>query len=103
MSALSFFPLAVLISRAQAAPTLAKLATKYKAIQRIAADEDEPEDDEELLCAQCNGSGEGMYDGSRCGSCRGSGVESSMTPEDIEDAKADRYNDERMERLEDWA
>ena len=27
------------------------------------------------LCGDCNGSGEGMYDGSRCRGCRGSGVE----------------------------
>lgn len=25
-------------------------------------------------CGQCNGSGEGMYDGSICGACKGSGV-----------------------------
>lgn len=33
---LSFFQLAVNLTRAEAAPTLAKLATKHKAIQRIA-------------------------------------------------------------------
>lgn len=27
------------------------------------------------LCATCNGSGEGMYDGSTCSVCKGSGVE----------------------------
>lgn len=32
--------------------------------------EQEPE-----ICSRCNGSGEGMYDGTRCGSCRGKGVE----------------------------
>jgi len=26
-------------------------------------------------CGVCNGSGEGMYDGSTCWSCKGSGVE----------------------------
>lgn len=25
------------------------------------------------LCSSCNGSGEGMFDGSRCSSCHGSG------------------------------
>lgn len=25
------------------------------------------------ICGQCNGSGEGMHDGSRCGYCKGSG------------------------------
>jgi hypothetical protein len=32
------------------------------------------EDSSELLCGTCNGSGEGMHDGTRCMSCRGSGV-----------------------------
>lgn len=41
----------------------------------LLADNDEPEDDEPLICIGCNGSGEGMYDGSRCTSCGGSGVE----------------------------
>lgn len=86
---MSYFDLAVNLTRAEAAPTLAKLATKYRAIQRIAAD------DEPGYCPQCAGSGEGMYDGSRCHSCGGSGIESSMSREDIEDAKADRYNDAR--------
>jgi hypothetical protein len=31
--------------------------------------------DEEPLCSACNGTGEGQYDGSRCYSCKGSGVE----------------------------
>jgi hypothetical protein len=30
--------------------------------------------DLERSCSQCAGSGEGMYDGSRCWSCRGSGT-----------------------------
>jgi hypothetical protein len=41
--------------------------------------EDEPDtavddDAEEGYCPNCSGSGEGMYDGSRCSSCKGSGV-----------------------------
>lgn len=28
---------------------------------------------ESVICSDCNGSGEGMYDGSRCSTCRGSG------------------------------
>jgi RecJ-like exonuclease len=28
----------------------------------------------EVICTFCNGSGEGMYDGSTCISCHGSGV-----------------------------
>jgi len=30
--------------------------------------------DEELLCNFCNGSGEGMHDGTTCSQCRGTGV-----------------------------
>ena len=33
------------------------------------------ESDECVPCSVCNGSGEGMYDGTRCYKCRGSGVE----------------------------
>ena len=29
----------------------------------------------ESICGHCSGSGEGMYDGTRCSSCGGSGVE----------------------------
>jgi RecJ-like exonuclease len=34
----------------------------------------EQEEDEDYTCNQCNGSGEGQYDGSRCYKCKGSGV-----------------------------
>jgi hypothetical protein len=33
------------------------------------------EDDEDEICTGCSGSGEGMYDGSSCRKCHGSGVE----------------------------
>lgn len=33
------------------------------------------DDDEPGFCTACNGSGEGMYDGSRCFKCKGRGVE----------------------------
>ena len=39
---------------------------------------------EDLICIQCNGSGEGMYDGTKCKKCGGSGVEQNT--EDLEDA-----------------
>lgn len=32
------------------------------------------EADEPEICGQCNGSGEGMYDGSRCSRCHGTGA-----------------------------
>lgn len=38
---MSYFDLAVNLTRAEAAPTLAKLASKYVAIQKIAAHDDE--------------------------------------------------------------
>ena len=36
---------------------------------------EEHDDDEDgyEICHRCNGSGEGMYDGSRCGFCHGTG------------------------------
>jgi hypothetical protein len=37
--------------------------------------EDEEDDDDEPICSACNGSGEGMYDGSTCYKCRGYGHE----------------------------
>jgi hypothetical protein len=35
---------------------------------------DKDGDGEEEICSACNGSGEGMYDGSRCSTCGGHGV-----------------------------
>lgn len=32
------------------------------------------ETEQESLCTACNGSGEGQYDGTRCGTCKGKGV-----------------------------
>ena len=34
----------------------------------------------EVRCPTCNGSGEGMYDGSRCRTCKGSGVLTGECP-----------------------
>lgn len=36
-------------------------------------DFDEADEIDEDICPNCNGSGEGMYDGSRCHVCKGSG------------------------------
>lgn len=94
---MTYFDLAVALTRAEAEPTLKKVATKYRAIQKIAAHD---EDEDAPICGNCNGSGEGMHDGSRCYACGGSGVVSSMTREEIEDAKADAYNDARHWRDE---
>jgi len=39
---------------------------------RLMAD-DGPDDAESGICPACNGSGEGQYDGTTCGSCNGIG------------------------------
>lgn len=44
------------------------------------AEVDEPEDDNE--CPHCWGTGEGQYDGSSCGSCRGKGYLQRRNQED---------------------
>ena len=36
---------------------------------------DDIDDDGYEICHRCNGSGEGMYDGSTCGFCKGTGEE----------------------------
>lgn len=41
---------------------------------------------EPSICTACNGSGEGMYDGTRCRSCGGSGVERTERDEPDWDA-----------------
>lgn len=53
----------------------------------LGADE-ELEDDEPGICPACNGSGEGQYDGSRCGSCGGWG-EQRVSPEPDPDDRRD--------------
>ncbi len=40
------------------------------------------EDDEYAICTWCSGSGEGMYDGSSCRHCGGTGVEPSSKEDD---------------------
>lgn len=45
---------------------------------------------EMVLCSNCNGSGEGMYDGSRCSSCGGKGeVPEEIREEDEEPCDED--------------
>ena len=36
--------------------------------------EDDEDEDCDDICPSCNGSGEGMYDGTRCSRCKGRGV-----------------------------
>lgn len=40
---------------------------------------------EYLTCPTCNGSGEGMYDGTRCHACKGSGTERVESDPDDQD------------------
>ena len=57
---------------------------------------DEP-DDEPLICIGCNGSGEGHFDGTRCTSCGGSGVERTERDEPDWDAiRKDRIERDLM-------
>ena len=35
---------------------------------------DDESDEDDNICPSCNGSGEGMYDGTTCRSCKGRGV-----------------------------
>ena len=43
---------------------------------------EEDDDDEDEICSGCSGSGEGMYDGSTCYKCHGSGVEPGKREDD---------------------
>lgn len=58
---------------------------------------DELEEDEPSICSSCNGSGEGMYDGTRCSRCGGSGVErgdddDSSHWDDVRDAQREEQS-----------
>jgi hypothetical protein len=41
----------------------------------LATEQEAEFEQHDCTCSVCNGSGEGMYDGTRCRSCKGSGVE----------------------------
>jgi hypothetical protein len=47
-------------------------ATNARWKARLMAD-DGPDDSEPGICPACNGSGEGMHDGTTCGTCKGEG------------------------------
>ena len=40
-------------------------------------------DPEPLICAHCNGIGEGRYDGSKCANCKGGGTEPQWKEDDV--------------------
>lgn len=52
---------------------------------------------EEQRCMVCNGSGEGMHDGTRCYSCNGSGVEKVSDGSEDDDYYYEMRRDRRME------
>jgi hypothetical protein len=71
--------------------TMQPMIDKFIAEHIDCEDEDEPEceEEEDETCGRCNGSGEGMYDGSTCSSCGGAGEISRPGPEPDWDAMAD--------------
>jgi len=62
----------------------------------------EEKEDEDEICGRCNGSGEGMYDGSTCSACKGAGEICRPGPEPDYDAIADERRDERGQDEVDW-
>ena len=46
----------------------------YDDVEHIEEEQEEEEEYEPPMCGMCNGSGEGMWDGSSCSFCKGSGV-----------------------------
>jgi hypothetical protein len=55
---------------------------------------DDDEDDGYEICHRCNGSGEGMYDGSTCGYCKGTGEEPRERSCDDFDLPEDEYDND---------
>lgn len=54
----------------------------------------EEHEDDDRLCGTCNGSGEGMVDGSSCSSCHGSGNASeARRRQEREEARGDYLYD----------
>lgn len=52
---------------------LADDPNNYDMLNEEETQEDDDDDNYNNYCGACAGSGEGMYDGSRCSSCKGSG------------------------------
>ena len=57
---------------------------------------DEDHNDEPQTCSQCNGSGEGQYEGEKCISCGGSGVDGSGVDE-LEGREHDEFGHQEEE------
>lgn len=52
---------------------------------------------DDVMCSACNGSGEGMHDGTTCGSCNGKGVERNREAEAEADARRAEWEESRAE------
>lgn len=72
-------------------------AEEFELDQLAGEDNDEDEDDHDDTCPTCDGTGEGMYDGTRCRRCNGSGI--LRFPFDDYDPPEPPYCDEEGNRL----
>ena len=64
----------------------ASFARVHEMRRRMVADDA----DDEPICSQCSGSGEGQHDGTTCWKCKGSGVGRSMPDPDEYDEVGER-------------
>lgn len=84
-----------LIFGAKAPMSLPSAAGKTKKDTAMNNEHEHDEDDGYEICHHCSGSGEGMYDGSRCGFCHGTGE--ALVERDCDDyfdiPMEDDYND----------
>jgi len=72
--------------RSQSSPkTFAKNFEKIFGNGSVVTEEEYEEavDEEDDICSGCSGSGEGMYDGSNCYKCGGSGIEPVEKDDDV--------------------
>lgn len=89
-------------------PTIPTEFDIYSSMEGSEAANEDARDDEPTICGCCNGSGEGMYDGSTCGACRGSGEVRDLEAErereaDRADFLRDQMNDLDLERAPDYS
>ena len=74
--------------------THAELAWTREKIEGVERQiEDELEYSDEEICQACSGSGEGMYDGTTCSSCKGSGVATGVAYTDDDYDELTVYED----------
>ena len=61
-----------------------KKQTKVETMNDDYIEEHDDDEDEGMICPACNGSGEGMYDGSTCSRCGGYGEISANEDDDYD-------------------